>query len=169
MIAMFVTSLLACTTPEPEETPLEGPGFDEATGEFIGEGETFVVALSHLQVKNRPSPGGRFGDHAEACGNDLFDSEPPGWLGAAFRNVGRLDWWTMTVWADERSMLEWVVSEPHSAAMRDFSQVAAGGEFKNFEVTAEELPMSWDRAMWELFEAPDTVAGSTNWFADGEP
>ncbi|MEO0606307.1 MAG: hypothetical protein AAF211_33065 [Myxococcota bacterium] len=167
MITLAAT-LFACTTPDPEETPLEGPGFDERSGAFVGEGQTFVVALSHLQVKNRPAPGGRFGDHAEAIGNGLFEDEPEGWLGAAFRNVGQLNWWTMSVWTDEAAMLQWVVDEPHSTAMRDFSEITVGGEFKRLEVTADELPMTWERAMWELFEEPDKVAGETRWFRDGD-
>lgn len=157
----------ACTTPEAEVMPLEGPGFDDATGAFIAEGDEFVVALSHLQVKNRPRPGGTFGDHADRIGNGLFDDEPPGWLGVSFRNVGRLNWWTLSVWTDETSMLQWVVSEPHASAMRDFSTVTVGGEFKRIVVGPDELPMDWSRALDELLRDPDRTSGETRWFQDG--
>lgn len=168
MSALLLPLLLACTLPEPEETPLEGPGFDETTGALIAEGDTFVVALSHLQVRNLPGPGGRFGDHAETIGNGLFEDEPAGWLGAAFRNVGKLNWWTMTVWTDEAAMLEWVVSEPHSAAMRDFSEITVGGEFKRLDATPEELPLAWPDALQLLLDDPDKVAGESRWYRDGE-
>ncbi|MEN0067442.1 MAG: hypothetical protein AAGA48_35250 [Myxococcota bacterium] len=167
--ATFVAlALVACATPEPEETPLEGPGFDAETGELVAKGETFIVGLTHLQVRNLPGPGGRFGDHANAVGDHLFENEPEGWLGAAFRNVGRLNWWTMTVWESEEAMLRFVVSEPHAQAVADFWDITVGGEHQAYEATREELPVQWSRGMELLLESNDTVVlGDSKWFANG--
>lgn len=165
---VVVSSLVACATPEPEESALEGPGFDEETGALVAEGESFVVAVTHLQVRNLPGPGRRFGDHADAVGNYLFEEEPEGWLGAAFRNVGRLNWWTITVWESEHDMLRFVISSPHAEAMSDFGDITVGGESRSFEALPNELPITWDDALDRLLEEPDFVAGSSDWYASPE-
>ncbi|MEM6928428.1 MAG: hypothetical protein AAF602_15950 [Myxococcota bacterium] len=160
---------LACAPPVPEESPLEGPGFDPVTGALTAEGESFVVALTHLQVRNLPGPGRRFGDHAQTIGNYLFEEEPAGWLGAAFRNVGRLDWWTITVWDSEQAMLEFVVSPPHAYAMAEFSDITVGGESRSIEIGPEALPIPWSDALGQLLSEPDFVHGDSDWYATEAP
>ena len=159
---LMVGCMVACTK-EVVEEPLSGPGFDEATGAFISEGDQFWVGLTHMQVKNAPGPGGRFGDHASAVGNHLYETEPEGWLGAAFRNRGQLNWWTMTVWASEEDLTAFVISEPHVSAMVAFDDVAKGGQTRVLVVEPSELPMSWDRAMELLLADPGYVSGETKW------
>lgn len=159
----MVLAMVGCATPEPEESPLAGPGFDEVTGVATFEQDTVYVGLTHLQVRNAPGPGSTFGAHADAVGNHLFVDQPEGWLGAAFRNVGRLNWWTITVWEDEVAMLEFVISEPHASAMADFGDIVVGGESRSLEMPASEIPLSWDRALEMLLDQPDFVAGETAW------
>ena len=166
---VLALTLVGCAAPVPEESPLEGPGFDPETGALIAEGDDFVVVLTHLQVRNRPRPGRRFGELANAIGNDLFETEPDGWLGAAFRNVGRLNWWTITVWESEEQMIDWVVSEPHVDAMSEFSQLTVGGETRKLDATPEMLPLAWPDALDQLISEPDVVRGDSDWFAEGVP
>lgn len=164
----FVLVVVGGCAPEVVEGPLEGPGFDAETGALALEGESFLVALTHLQVKNAPKPGKTFGDHANAVGEHLFTTEPEGWVGAAFRNVGRLNWWTMTVWTTEEAELAFVVSEPHASAMLDFPQIVVGGESVSLWVPADELPMAWDTALDTLLAEHDFLYGDTDWYREGE-
>ena len=168
MRAGMMVLVLAGCAPEINESPLEGPGFD-AEGRLVAEGETFVVGLTHLQVKNAPGPGATFGEHANAVGEHLYAEEPEGWLGAAFRNEGQLRWWTMTVWEDEQALLDFVHSEPHAAAMEVFSDIVVGGVSTDLEVTAEDLPMSWETGMATLLAAPDFSYGEPSWVAESAP
>ncbi len=159
---VLVLLSLACSR-EPVEGPLQGPGVDEDGQTLLSDAPELLVALTHLQVKNAPRPGRRFGDHADAIAEHLFEHEPPGWHGAAFRNVGRLDWWTMTVWTSEDAMLDFVVSEPHAAAITDLAEVAVGAESRSLWIPADDLPLSWDRALALLTEEQDFRYGASDW------
>jgi len=157
----LLPALIACS-PKVEEGPLEGPGVDD-DGRITVEADELLVGLTHLQVRNAPKPGKRFGELADAIGNHLFETEPEGWVGAAFRNEGRLNWWTMTVWTSEEALLDFVVSKPHSTAMSEFDDVSVGGETRVLWIATEELPMAWDDALDLLQSDPDTVYGDSKW------
>ncbi|MBX2797625.1 MAG: hypothetical protein KTR31_08155 [Myxococcales bacterium] len=160
--------LVACITAcgGTEESPLSGPGFDELSGDLLGTHDTYLVGLTHLQVKNAPGPGGRFGDHANAVANHLFEEEPEGWLGAGFRNVGRLQQWTMTVWEDEEAMLDFVTSDPHLAAMADITDISAGAVSRSLELESSALPLPWDEALALLLEQQDYTIGDAKWLRE---
>jgi hypothetical protein len=162
MRGVAIVALLVGCAPKTNEGPLEGPGVDEQ-GRITVEADELLVALTHLQVKNAPGPGKTFGGHANAVGTHLFETEPEGWVGVAFKNVGRLDWWTMTVWESEDAMLAFVVSNPHAAAMRDFEDIVVGGETRSLWMSAEELPLDWTTANELLLEEPDFTHGTTDW------
>ena len=166
MWSPIVLVVLGCSK-QPEEGPLEGPGFDEKSGAFLGQNEEYLVAITHLQVKNAPGPGGRFGDHADAVGSHLFETEPAGWMGGAFRNVGRLQWWTLTVWESEEAMNEWVLSKPHVEAMVAIDDVSSGSSLRSLWLPAEQMPLPWDQALDLLAEAPDVEYGEPKWPEDG--
>ena len=151
---MFLSLLLvACN--QPEETAFEGPGYDADLGPTVAQ-DTYILALTELHVKNAPGPGGLFGDHASAVGGYLYDpaNEVPGFVGGSFRNIGQLNWWTMTVWTDEESMLDFVVSEPHASAMADLTNVARSARSTDLEIRADQLPMTWDVALPMLDDVP---------------
>lgn len=148
---------LACS-PEPEISPFEGPGFDsEANALKSAKDSPYVVALTWLQVKNAPGPGGRFGEHANAAGTSLFEEGLEGFVGVSFRNIGRLNWWTMTVWEDEASMAAWVYSGVHLEAIEAFPDVAANARKAVVERDADEVPMDWDEALSILDAQEDYV------------
>ncbi len=161
-LLLLVTLIAACVQ-VPGEGPLEGPGFDDLTGDFLGSADRYLVGLTYLQVKNQPGPGGRFGEHADAVGTYLFEEEPAGWLGAAFRDVGRLQWWTMSVWEDEEAMMQFVVSEPHASAMGDIDEVSTGAVSRSLWIDRDQLPLSWPDALQLLAEAQDSVYGAPRW------
>jgi len=157
---LVALSLLACAEPDPVETPFEGPGYDEEAGTLLVEQDTYLLGLTELYVKNAPGPGGLFGDHANAIGTYLYsgETEIPGFVGGRFRNVGTLKWWTLTVWTDEASMMDFVLSEPHVSAMIDLSTVASDARSTHLEITADDIPVEWDDAL-AVLESVDWVVG----------
>lgn len=158
MLALLV--VVGCEAPSPEEGPFEGPGFDAEAGLIEPVDGPLLVALTELHVRNAPGPGQRFGEHARAIGDHLYGSQPPipGFVGGSFRNVGQLQWWTMTVWRDEASMLAFIVSEPHILAMAETSAVAERARSTHLEISADELPYGWDVAL-PILEAKDWTYG----------
>ncbi|MEZ4240940.1 MAG: hypothetical protein R3F59_33235 [Myxococcota bacterium] len=164
MFPLVAAVLVACA-PKVEESALEGPGVDEA-GRIAVDAEELLVGLTHLQVRNAPKPGKRFGELASSVGGGLFEDEPEGWVGAAFRSEGKLEQWTMTVWESEEALMAFVVSERHAAAMAEFGDVAVGGETRSLWLPTGELPLTWERAMQLLEEEPDVVLGDSRWYED---
>ena len=147
---MFVMLCVACA-PEPEISPIAGPGFE---GDALAEARegTYVVGLTELHVKNAAGPGKRFGDLTGAVVDELFPEDGgfgdiEGWLGASFRNVGQLHWWTMTVWESREDMSAFMVRDAHLQAMLNIRDVAAAATSLHIEVTADELPLDWDEAL----------------------
>ncbi|MEZ4322220.1 MAG: hypothetical protein R3F61_32405 [Myxococcota bacterium] len=162
----ILLALAVGCAPSIEEGAFEGPGFDSETGELTVGGDELLVALTHLQVKNAPGPGGRFGDHAQGIGEWLYTEEPEGWVGAAFRNEGRLNWWTMTVWESEEAMLAFVTSDIHGAAMADLTDISVGAESRSDWMPREDLPLAWTDALDHLREAPGFQYGESTWFGE---
>ncbi|MCB9678063.1 MAG: DUF3291 domain-containing protein [Alphaproteobacteria bacterium] len=154
VLSIAAMLVLGACTPEPEISPFEGP---DGVLEVVTDQEQVLVATTHLRVKNAPGPGRRFGDHADAVGNWLYETRPDGWLGAGFRNVGRLDWWTLTVWESEEAMRAFVASEPHLSAMRDIAEVSAGAEARSEWMAAEDAPPDWDHIVERLEADPQIV------------
>ena len=147
LLALALLPVLAGCSLEPEESPLSGPGFEEDTGAFLGEEGDYVIALTYLKVRNAPGPGDRFGELATDAATNLFETEPEGWLGAGFRNIGRLQQFTMTAWESEEAMLEWVVSPVHVQAMTEIGDVSSEAKSTVLDVTEAELPFSWEEAV----------------------
>lgn len=147
----FLLLALGCAEPAPETTPFEGPGYDPDLGLLI-EQDRFILAVTELHVVNAPKPGATFGDHADAIGTYLYDgkTEIPGFVGGSFRNIGKLSWWTMTVWTDEASMMDFVLSEPHVNAMADLSYVASAARSTHVDIAPEDVPVDWEMALGVL-------------------
>ena len=150
MISSLVL-LFACS-PSVEIAPFAGP--DGATTVVTDQAQV-LVATTHLQVRNAPGPGGRFGDHADAVANHLYDTNPDGWLGSGFRNEGQLHWWTLSVWESEEAMNAFVVSEPHVSAMAALTDVAVAAWSRAEWMPPEDAPPSWERIVEQLESSPD--------------
>lgn len=150
--------LAACGPGAPVETPFEGPGLDPATGRLVAQEAPLIVGITELHVKNAPGPGKRFGEHADAVGTWVFEEEPDGFVGGSFRNVGKLQWWTMTVWTSEEAMTAFVLSDVHVDAMMSLTDVAAAARSTHVEIEAGAEPPSWEWALDQL-EATDWLVG----------
>ncbi|MEQ1502256.1 MAG: hypothetical protein ABMB14_08490 [Myxococcota bacterium] len=160
VIATVSTVFFAgCGTPEPEVQAFAGPGWDDATAALVAPQDEYLVGITHLRVINWPGPGKRFGEHAEAVANYLYDEEPEGWVGASFRNVGKLEWWTLTVWESEEAQTAFVLGDVHAAAMADLSDVAKGAESRSLWVPAADIPPDWDTALDWLADDTDFAFG----------
>lgn len=158
MYRLFALFLLACAAPAPEEGAFEGPAWDPEAGLANPTGAPLLLALTELHVRNAPGPGKRFGEHAQAIGEHLYGSQPPieGFVGGSFRNVGQLQWWTMSVWRDETAMMSFVVSEPHVLAMGELTDVSVRARSTHLEISEDDLPFTWDDALPILEEEPWT-------------
>jgi hypothetical protein len=142
----------ACS-PQPEVRPFEGPGVDD-DGELLAphDGE-YAVGVTFLHVKNAVGPGQRFGDLTQRIGEYLLGDDPPeGFVGVSFRNVGRLQWWTLTVWEDQASMYGFVASPLHLEAVAITPEVSQDYFVSHRLAPAEEVPPSWDDALLHLEE-----------------
>lgn len=148
---MTLFALLACN-PTPEVMPFQGP---DGVTTLETDNEEVLVGMTHLRVRNAPGPGRRFGDHADAVANHLYDTTPEGWLGASFRNVGKLDWWTLTVWESEEAMLDFILSEPHASAMTDLGDISAAAESRSEWLPVEDGVPSWETVLEKLETDPD--------------
>jgi hypothetical protein len=72
----------------------------------------------------------------------------PGFVGYAKRT--RLfgnEAWTMTIWADEKSLNDFVESKVHQTAIRESINALASANFARVELKRAEMPLSWDRAL----------------------
>ena len=158
VLKIIAVLIAGCAEKEPEVQPFSGPGYDAELG-LLEPQEEYLVGLTHLRVTNLPGPGKRFGEHAGAVADWLYENEPEGWVGASFRNVGKLDWWTLTVWESEEAQLAFVVSDVHAAAMGDLDTVARGAESRSLWVPADQVPPDWDTALEWLAETQDYTFG----------
>lgn len=127
-----------------EDTPLTGPGVDQETG-ALGEG-TYFVATTYLAMK----PGTL--DHVmELSGpviNTLVSSEGFVAMSTA-RSESCMSLRTLTVWASEDEMYEFVASPAHSAAMSEISQLDRGSSATlSWQGTAADA--NWDTALAKL-------------------
>jgi len=143
--------LIACS-PSVEILPFAGP---DGTSTVVTDRTEVLVATTHLQVRNAPGPGRRFGDHADAVATHLYDNQPEGWLGSGFRNKGQLHWWTLSVWESEEAMNAFVLSEPHVTAMSALTDVAAAAWSRAEWMPTEDAPPSWESIVERLETAPD--------------
>jgi heme-degrading monooxygenase HmoA len=141
--------LSACTA----ASPFAGPGWDDglttdAPGPFI------AVATHTRATAGREST---FDLHVDAIKAQL--ETQPGLVGSSLR--GRIpgrERWTLTVWEDEESIVDFVVAGAHAEAMSDYENAIEGIYYATWTVEADELPLDWSDALDRLKEVePDEL------------
>ena len=75
-------------------------------------------------------------------------SRTPGAIGYALRaKVLSRNFWTLSVWEDERSLMEFVRNPPHSEAMKSIAPHMGPTKFARWKMRGSAIPPSWDEAM----------------------
>ncbi|MCB9676178.1 MAG: DUF3291 domain-containing protein [Alphaproteobacteria bacterium] len=123
-------------------SPMSGPGLDgEAEGPYI-------AVATHTRFASGQQKA--FADHVAAV-NAQMDAQP-GFVARALRAriLGR-ERWTLTVWEDEESLLEFAYGAgAHATAIGDAGTVIEGVYSAQWEVEPEDLPIPWDVALEHL-------------------
>lgn len=68
-------------------------------------------------------------------------------------DIGRLNFWTLSVWADRQSLSDFVHSAPHAEIMRKLLPLMRETKFRYWKVDGSEIPPRWDAAKARLEKA----------------
>lgn len=149
----------ACEETDFAGSPLQGPGF--ADGVYIGPTDAPVVASSTvLFINERPDSLARFQTLLIDIEATLMASD--GILGVAFGGSVRCGSnRTMTVWRDQASMMRFVVSDAHLAAIEATPEIAGPGT-KTVHWMADPASdaMDWAEGLTRLGGAADFLRPS---------
>ena len=144
-VLMSALSLFGCTV----ATPFSGPGYESGKGVTLEGADPVVVSLTYAELRTDRKLRSTFWEYVEKVETSLQGR--PGFIGYSKRTIviGHKAW-TMTVWADQTSLNDFVSSDVHQAAIRKAMSALASADFARVEVTREEIPLSWDRALLVL-------------------
>lgn len=142
--------LQSCVEDDFQAQPLAGRGYDPEQG-LVGPPQDSYIASTTLILLN-PDKVARFDELVGPIAVDLQTRE--GLLALSFgqsQKCGTAR--TLALWASEQAMTDFVLGDAHIAAMSEFSVVGLNGAVTHWEVTADEVPMSWDQARNKIAEA----------------
>jgi heme-degrading monooxygenase HmoA len=72
----------------------------------------------------------------------------PGVVGYSLRaKVLSRDFWTLSVWEDEKALRAFVAKIPHGEAMKAMTSHMGQPKFTQWKVAGSDLPLRWDQAM----------------------
>ena len=54
--------------------------------------------------------------------------------------------WTLSVWSDQQSLMDFVGGVPHSRIMRELASHLGKSQFVRWTVEAREIPLDWNSA-----------------------
>jgi hypothetical protein len=105
----------------------------------------YLALLTYLPLKkHRAIP--RFLWSTFAIQKQLAGSA--GILGYALRAKPlQKNFWTVSAWLDEKSLMDFALRIPHSGVMKDLASHMGPTKFTRWKVTGSEVPLSWDVAM----------------------
>lgn len=134
-------------------SPLSGPGYNTDEGVLIDSEGPYLMVATHTRIAE--GERARFGEHVDAI--KLQQDEHPGFMARALRAEapGR-ERWTLTMWEDEESVMEFTFSGAHLDAMLDSNSTIDGVYSAGWWVESDELPVRWSDVLDELdAEAPE--------------
>jgi hypothetical protein len=74
--------------------------------------------------------------------------ETPGAIGYAMRaQVLSRNFWTLSVWENDKALMDFVRKAPHGEAMKMIAPDMGPTKFTRWKVTGDAVPPSWDEAM----------------------
>ena len=120
------------------DTPWKAIGVVEMNREY-------VALLSYLPLRSyRKIPA--FLRYAFQIQRQL--SRTPGAIGYSLRaKLLSRRFWTLSVWDDDRALMEFVRSAPHGEAMKSIAPHMGATEFTRWKVAGSAVPPAWDDAM----------------------
>ncbi len=72
----------------------------------------------------------------------------PGVIGYSLRaKVLSRNFWTLSAWADEKALMDFVAKIPHEQAMKAMRPHMGQAEFTKWKVLGSALPLRWEEAM----------------------
>jgi len=111
----------------------------------IDANKEYLALLTYLPLnKHRTIP--RLLWSMFAIQKQLADST--GIIGYALRaKPFQKDFWTISAWLDERSLMDFALRIPHSEVMKALTPHMGPTKFTRWKVAASQLPLGWDFAM----------------------
>lgn len=143
---MIIPQLLACAIAQ----PFAGPGYADGAVTVAPDGPFLVAATQATPAAGEEAT---FGNHVDAIQAtlDAMDVES-GLVGYSLRGeIGGRDNWTLTVWTSEAAMLDFVLSDAHTAAMTEAEQIVDIGRFVHWEESdPAAIPPDWESVLDRL-------------------
>jgi hypothetical protein len=145
-----VDMLAACPEDDLMVQEFMGPAFDPETGELVAPlpvPHVVATTVGWPEVENWEALQG----YTNNVVGDVFQRE--GLLGASFgMSAACGSARTITLWADEASMMQFVVGDAHVDAIQNALSLTKAWETTHWSETADDQPPSWDRAREQLDE-----------------
>jgi hypothetical protein len=77
----------------------------------------------------------------------------PGVIGYSLRaKVMSRNFWTLSVWKDQETLMEFVARIPHGDAMKAMTPYMSQSKFTQWKVAGSALPLRWDEAIEQSHE-----------------
>ena len=138
-------------------TPFEGPGYDDDVGVTLEDVDgPVIVVITQVVLGEGDRDGFNEGTRSVM---DSMDQHEGLIAWSVRREVVGNNAWTMTVWADDKSLNRFVTSKVHRAAVKDGMPAVRQTRFYTFDVPSDALPISWDDALARLEKAELKDAG----------
>jgi hypothetical protein len=128
-------------------SPLAGAIVNPETGEVTmpEDGSEVLVAMTYLRLQGTEASSARFDEVMGGILGSLGQSE--GLLASSLAVSERCGTArTMTVWRDQASMMAFVISDAHSAAMSVVSEISRGGSITQHFQTSSAADIDWAAA-----------------------
>src|SRR6266850_1104729 len=72
----------------------------------------------------------------------------PGMIGYTLRaKILSRNFWTLSVWEDQKTLMDFVAEIPHGEAMKAMAPHMGRTKITQWKVAGSSLPLSWDEAM----------------------
>ncbi len=110
----------------------------------VDKGREYLALLSYLPLnKYRKIP--RFFQFSFQVHRQLLES--PGAMGYSMRaKLLSRQFWTLSVWEDGRSLMNFVAKVPHGEVMKALSAHMGPTKFSQWKILGSAIPPKWDEA-----------------------
>jgi hypothetical protein len=111
----------------------------------VDPGKEYLALLTYLPLRSyRKIPG--FLRYSLQVQRQM--RETPGAVGYSFRaKVLTRNFWTFSVWENDRALMDFVAKVPHGEAMKSFRPYMGTTKFTRWKLPGSAVPPSWHEAM----------------------